>query len=215
MSEKINVDFGGWIQRGFDIWKDNILTLAIATLIASCISAVSFGILGGPMGAGLTMMVLAMHDKTQPKPQIGDLFKGFQLFVPALLLMLVLFGASLVIWLLNLIPCVGQIVSMLGSIAFSALMMFAMCFLVDKRLPVMDAVKASMNTVMSNFWPFLGLNVVVGAIAAAGVLACCVGIFASAPIAACIIAVAYRSITSGGAIETTTVEPPPADTAAS
>lgn len=209
MSEKIDVDFGGWIQKGFDIWKENILTLALATLIALCVSIVSILILAGPMAAGLTMMVLAMHDQTQPKPQIGDLFKGFQLLVPSLLFILIMAGAGLVLILFNMVPCIGSIVAMAGSFALGTLVLFALCFIVDKRMPVIEAIKASIEIVKGNFWPFLGLYIVISAISGAGVIACCVGIFASIPMALCIQVVAYRACTRGETIDVTPVEPPP------
>jgi uncharacterized membrane protein len=86
-------------------------------------------------------------------------------------------------------------------------MMFAMCYLVDKKMPVIDAIRASIALVMRNLFPFVGLSVIVGAIAAAGVFACCVGVFASAPLAGCIIVVAYRAVEGGGPSAVTSSEP--------
>lgn len=209
MDGKINVDFGGWIQKGFDIWKDNILTLVIVTVIASFVSGFSFGILGGAMWAGLALLTLALHDKVQPKPGVGDLFKGFSFFLQALIFFVIYIAVMFVAGLLNAIPCLGQIAALVIHIAFSTLTMFTMFYLVDKQLPAIEAIKASINIVKQNFFPFLGLGIVAGAIGMAGVILCGIGIFATLPITFCILAAAYRSV-EGGGLQADQLSTPPA-----
>lgn len=206
MDNKINVDFGGWIQKGFDVWKDNLLTLIISYVIMAVVSGISFGILAGPMYAGYVAMLLALHDKTQPKPQIGDLFKGFSMFLPAFLLCLLMGAVGLVLVLFFLIPCIGWIVGPILAIAASTLMMFAMFNLVDKKMSVVDALKASIMRVKEGFFPFLGLFIVATAIGGAGSLLCGIGSLATMPIMFCILTAAYRAIEGGGPVQQT---PPP------
>jgi uncharacterized membrane protein len=199
MNNKVEVDFGGWIEKGFALWKQDIVTLAVVALIVAVISAVSVLILAGPMMVGMLMIVFALHDKTQPKPQIGDVFKGFEMFAPSLVLCLILVGISLAMNVFNFIPHIGRFISMLASLCVQTAVMFAWPFLVDKKMAPVDAIKASFEIVKDNFFPFLGLNIVAGIIGSIGVVACCIGIFVTMPITFCIIVVAYRAVTAGGA----------------
>src|ERR1051326_8692834 len=110
MNNKIEVDFGGWIEKGFALWKQDIVTLAVVALIVFVVSAFSLFILTGPMMVGLFMIIFALHDKTQPKPQIGDVFKGFEMFAPSLVLFLILFGVGLATSVFNFIPPIGRFI---------------------------------------------------------------------------------------------------------
>lgn len=198
MSGKVNVDFGGWISKGFDLWKANILTLAIATLLAGLVGGISFGILSLAMAAGLIQLVLALHDNKQPKPGIGDLFQGFSYFVQTIILLVIFFAIFLVIGLLNIIPCIGWIAAFVLMIAVGTLSMFTMFYITDKKLPAMEALKASIALVKQNFFPLLGLQIVVGAISSAGSFLCGIGALLTVPMGICILTVAYRAIEGGG-----------------
>ena len=48
--EKVEVKFGEWIEKGFNLYKENIATLILATIVAILLSAVTLGILAGPVG---------------------------------------------------------------------------------------------------------------------------------------------------------------------
>jgi len=71
------VKFGEWIEAGFSLYRDNFVVLVLASLIAIILSAVTMGILSGPMFAGLVLIILSCLDKKEPKAEIGDIFKGF------------------------------------------------------------------------------------------------------------------------------------------
>jgi membrane protease YdiL (CAAX protease family) len=199
MNNKVEVDFGGWIQKGFELWKQDILLLAVVSLIAGVGGLFSLLIIAGPLMVGMFRIVLALHDKTQPKPEIGDVFKGFDLFGPGLVLFLLLLVPGLATIPLNHIPYVGHILSTALSLAIGALVMFSWPFLVDKKMAPIDAIKASFNIVKDNFFPFLGLYIVATLIGSIGFIGCCIGIFVTMPITVCINVVAYRAITGGHA----------------
>jgi uncharacterized membrane protein len=211
MNNKVEVDFGGWIEKGFALWKQDIVTLAVVALVVFFVSALSLLILTGPMMVGMFMIIFALHDKTQPKPQIGDVFKGFDFFGPSVVLFLILFGLGLATSVFNFIPHIGRFIGILASLCIQTAIMFAWPFLVDKKMAPVDAVKASFEIVKDNFFPFLGLNLVAGIIGSVGIIACCIGIFVTMPIAFCIIVVAYRAISSAqtSALAAPTETPPP------
>lgn len=191
----IDVKFGDWIQKGFDLYKDNIGLLIVVNLIAVLISAATLGILAGPMAVGTILVTLAVLDKRQPAPQVGEVFKGFEFFLPSFLFVLILAVVMIVVSvILNLIPCVGQILSMLFVYGVQALVMFALFNIADRKMDIVPAVQASVDLVKRNFWPFLGFSIVASILGSLGAIACGIGIVVTLPIYYCILAVAYRDL---------------------
>jgi len=189
------VKFGEWIQGGLSLYRDNFVVLVLANLIATILSAVTLGILSGPMLAGIIIIVLAIIDKKDPKPEIGDIFKGFEYFLDAFLFVIIWGAVSIAVTLLlNLIPCAGQVLSVFVSIFISAMVMFGLFMIVDRKMAFWPASLASINMVKTNFFPFAGLMIVAMALGYVGALACGIGIIITMPIATCIIALAYRDL---------------------
>jgi len=189
------VKFGEWINAGFTLYRENFVVLVLASLIATILSAVTLGILSGPMFAGLIIITLACLDKKEPKAEIGDIFKGFEYFLDSFLFVIIWGAISIAITLLlNLIPCAGQIISMFVSIIISTIVMFGIFLIVDRKMNFWPASLASINLVKTNFFPFAGLLIVAGVLGYIGVLACGIGLIITMPIGACIIAVAYRDL---------------------
>jgi len=194
-NSKPMVKFGEWIEAGFSLYKENFVVLVLANLIAVILSAVTLGILSGPMFAGLVLIILACLDKKEPKSEIGDIFKGFDYFLDSFLFVIIWGAISIAITLLlTLIPCAGQIISMFVSIIISTLIMFGIFLIVDRKMSFWPASLASINLVKTNFFPFAGLMIVAGVLGYIGALACGIGLIITMPIGACIIAVAYRNL---------------------
>ena len=153
------------------------------------------GVLSGPMSVGLILITLALLDKKEPKPQAGDIFQGFSYFLQSFLYFLALIIVAMIGFLiLNFIPCLGQILGMLYVYALQALTMFSLFLIADRKMEFIDAIKASVDIVKTNFWPFLGLSVVASIIASLGSILCGIGVVLTMPIYFCIIAVAYRNV---------------------
>ena len=187
------VKFGDWIGKGFEIYKQNLGILIPAGLVAVLLSAVTVGILAGPMMVGLILIVLRLLDGAEPKPAVGDVFKGFSYFANSFLFCLVwgliLFVANLV---LAFIPCVGMILSYALSLAVGTLIMFAPFLIAERNMAFWPASMESLNAVKPQVFPLLGLYVVASLIGSVGAILCGIGIVATLPITACILAVAYR-----------------------
>ena len=205
--EKVQVKFGEWIEKGFNLYKENIGALILVSLLAGVLSAVTFGILAGPMMAGLTLIVLGLFDKKEPKPEVGRLFDGFNYFLNSFLFILVwgviIFMASLI---LAFLPVVGQLASIFLAYAAQALLMFGIFLIVDKKMDFWPASMESINKVKTNFWPFLGLSVVASIIGSIGVIVCIVGIVVTFPIQFCILTVAYHEVFGGAEIPVSAIE---------
>ena len=68
--EKVEVKFGEWIENGFNLYKDNFGILVLASLVAVVLSAVTIGVLAGPMFAGVLLITLGLFDKQDPNPEL-------------------------------------------------------------------------------------------------------------------------------------------------
>ncbi len=189
------VDLSNWIKDGFDLYKNNFGILLITTLIGAILASVTFGILAGPMSAGILLITLALHDKKEPKPEIGDLFKGFGFFLQSFLLIIVwgiiIFVASVIV---GILPLIGFLASLCVQLAANALLMFSLFLIVEKQMDFWPASMESINMVKTNFWPFLALSVIAGVLGSIGILLLGIGIVFTLPIYFCIITVAYRKV---------------------
>ena len=191
---KVDVKFGEWIQQGWELYKANIGVWIVASLLAIVISVATLGILSGPMMAGLVWMALVLVDRKEPKPQMGDVFKGFDYFLQSFLFCLVWGIIMMAISVISLIPCIGALVVIVVSLALHTALMFGMFLIVDKKMEFWPASMLSLNVVKPNFFPFLGLLVVAMLIGHVGVIACGIGVIVTMPITVCILAVAYRNV---------------------
>jgi hypothetical protein len=195
--DKVEVKFGEWFERGFNLYKENFLVLILASLIALLISAATLGILAGPMIAGMLIITLKLHDKTAPKPDAGTLFKGFDYFLNSFLFVIVWGVAVLVVsFLVALVPCVGQLAALFIIYAVQTALMFGMFLIVDRGMDFWSASQLSYRVVKTNFWVFLGFSIVAGIIGSIGGIACGIGAAITAPIQACAFTVAYRDVFS-------------------
>ena len=200
--DKVDVKFGEWIEKGFNLYKENFGVLVLVSLIAVIVSAITVGVLAGPMAAGVLLIVFQLHDRKEPKPEVGTLLKGFDFFLNSFLFFIVwgiaIFVVSLI---LGLVPCIGQVASLFVVFVAHALLMFGMFLIVDRNMEFWPASVESFNMVKRNFWPFLGFSIVSNLIGSIGAVACGIGIVFTLPIQVCILMVAYREIFDGNDVE--------------
>jgi uncharacterized membrane protein len=192
--------FGDWIKEGFNLYKNNLGLLILSSLIAFLLAGVTLGILSGPMFAGLIGIILRLRDGEQPPPTVGDVFQGFNNFLPSFLFGFV-WGLAIVVGslILAFIPCLGQLASICLALAASAFLMFGLFLIVDQKMDFWPASMASIEKVKPAFFPYLGLAVVAGIIGEVGALACGIGVCVTMPIYFTIIAVTYRDVFRDGA----------------
>ncbi len=200
--DKVDVKFGEWIEEGFNLYKENFGILVLVSLIAVIVSAITVGVLAGPMAAGVLLIVFQLQDRKEPKPEVGTLLKGFDFFLNSFLFFIVwgiaIFVVSLI---LGLVPCIGQVASLFVVFVAHALLMFGMFLIVDRNMEFWPASVESFNMVKRNFWPFLGFSIVSNLIGSIGAVACGIGVVFTLPIQVCILMVAYREIFGGSAVE--------------
>ncbi len=188
---------GKWIEAGFNLYKDNFITLVLAALIGLVLSMVSIGILTGPMLAGLIIITLQLLRKEEPKPEPGAVFRGFSFFLNSFLFTVIwgiaiLIGSLLVGWF----PIIGQLLSLFFVYVAQTFLMFGLYLIVDRQMAFWPASQVSIQTVKTNFWPFFGLAAIASIIGSIGALAFGIGVALTIPIQICILAIAYEEIFS-------------------
>lgn len=214
MSDK-QIDIGVELGKGWELFKPNMGLVIVASLIGMLVSVVTCGILAGPMSAGMFLIVMRLIQKDPTTPQAGDVFKGFDFFVQALLVMVIGFVASMAVgFVLAFIPFLGRLVSMVVSLAISSLIMWSLMFVVYQKLSAIDAIKKVVTDLMSGSFtmPFI-FGVVASLISSLGALACGVGIFFTVPLSYCCFASLYDTLYGDKIEEAKVVEPevmPPA-----
>lgn len=207
--EQPKLDLAEIIQEAFDLYKAHFGILLGANLIAMLLSLFTAGLLAGPMMAGLAMVTLALIDRREPTPEIGEVFKGFDVFLPSFLYGIVIAAVSMVISLL-----VGPF-SIIATWVISSLTLFSIFFIVERKLDFWPAITASYDVVKNNFFVYFGITIVAGILSQLGLIACCIGVIVTAPMYICMLTVTYRKVfpAPGAAdeprVEEPVVEPPP------
>lgn len=217
------VKFGEWINRGWAIYKANWLSLiSTVAVMAVCVvvpgmiiakmslfhpvlamilNVAIMALVGGPLAVGFARVLLQLQAAPMAKLEvgaaIGTVFQGYQQFKDAALLFLVVSGASVLVQIISGLILPQFLVSLLGlavSLAVSAAFMFSAWILADRKCDFTTALRGSWAVVKTNFWSFLGFNVMAGVLSAVGFIACFVGIIATLPLYFCLLAVAYRDV---------------------
>lgn len=188
------VDIGGWVTEAWELYKANFALVCVSTLVAALLGGFTCGVLAGPLWAGVTMILLRLSRKQDPVPQIGDVFKGFDFFLQALLLVVVV---GLAFAVASFIPLVGQFAGLL----LFPLVMFSMCLIVDQKMEFWPAIQASFEKAKAEYVSLLVLWLVASLIAAAGLILCGIGVVLTAPFSAIVTVVAYRHFFEGPASE--------------
>ncbi len=193
--QKVDIKFGPWIEQGFNLYKEHIGILILASLLVVLLSALTAGILAGPMVVGLVLIVLAYLDGKEPAPGAGEVFAGLNYFLNAFLFYLVWGVVAIVVcFVLNLIPCVGQLAAPVVILAITTLVMFGPFLIADKQMDFWPASMASIEKVKTNFWPMLGFAVIVSILGSLGGIVCGIGMIVTLPLMYCVLAVAYREV---------------------
>jgi hypothetical protein len=121
------LDFGDVLKRAFDLYKENLGLLIVVHLVGGLPSLCTIGILAGPLYAGVSLVMLALYDRKDPKPVVGDLFKGFDFFLPAFLLFLVVCAVMIPVSMIT-----GPLSSIAGLVA-GTVTMFSYFLIVERK----------------------------------------------------------------------------------
>ena len=173
---------GRWIGEGWEIVKADIGNFILMALVFTAISGMVPIILQGALMVGFH--IVCMKKILNRPTEFGDLFKGFNFFVPSLV-------ASL---LISLFTSLGLILCIVGSLVVGAMYKFTYLFILDKRMDFWPAMQASHAVVKNDYFGFTMFLLLIGLVNLLGVLCCIVGLFVTIPLGIAAITVAYKEI---------------------
>lgn len=182
------VKIGEWISEGWELVKSDLWNFIIITLIFFLIEiAASFTYIGtlivtGPLLCGYYYIIL--NKIRGGKINIGDLAKGFNFFVPALLAFL----------LISILTTIGLIFCIVPGLIIGAMYQFTFPLIVEKKLGFWEAMEESRKIIWPHIFQFTIFIIVLGLIVILGVLLCCVGTLITIPIGYCSMAYAYKDM---------------------
>jgi len=181
---------GDWIGQAWEVVKTDIGLFVGMTLLYAIVGGCVPIVLQGSMQAGLH--IACMKKLVRGRMEIGDLFLGFNFFVPALL-------AAIVI---SVFASIGFLLCIIPGMVLYAMYSFTYLFIVDKRMDFWPAMQASHAVVKNDYVGFTLFVLALGLLNFVGVLCCLVGVLVTIPISFMAITIAYREIVG---LEPTTV----------
>ena len=193
------VKIGDAISEGWNIYKGNFGLVFLGCLIIWLVSAVSCNICIGPLFCGMFMMLARIVKKSEPKPEVGDVFKGFDKFLPAFLLVLVCGICYFVLQcILLMIPVVGWILLLIVAFAYGPILTWALMLVANRDMKWTEAVGFVLkSTFNGKFTMPIVLGILAGIIGGAGIVVCGIGLLFTMPLALCIYAAAYEQVFGG------------------
>ena len=209
------------IKEGWALIKDQYWLFFGITVVGLLIGGLVPVVLLGPMMVGI-FLCLQQRQRNQPV-EFGLLFKGFDQFVPSLVVAVLKMIPIFIILVPYYIFIFGMmaamprgrtspedsqqfVFTMLGfELLFGALIisvsilvemffMFAFPLVADRKMSGLDAVKLSFQAGRANLGGVLGLMLLNALFSILGVLACFIGVYFYMPIAIASQAAAYRRV---------------------
>jgi uncharacterized membrane protein len=184
------VKTGEWIGKAWQMVTDRqnfwmfillILIYGGAIAIAS-MTGIGSLIIAGPAMVGVYAVILNLM-KTG-RMDLNHLQDGFQVFLPAML-------AGIVV---GVFTSVGSAFCLLPGIIISALYLFPLFLILEKKMAFWDAMEESRKKVQEDLWGFVVFVLALMGVNLLGALACGIGLLVSSPVALCAIVIAYREL---------------------
>ncbi|HEX3744794.1 MAG TPA: zinc-ribbon domain-containing protein [Bryobacteraceae bacterium] len=171
---------GKWIGEGWELVKADMGTYVLMSLIFFLLNSVPF--IQGALIAGFH--IYTMKKMMRRPAEFGDLFKGFNFFIPTLV-------ASL---LIGLFTFFGTLLCIIPGLVVAAMYKFTYLFIIDKRMDFWPAMEASHAVVKNDYFGFTMFLLLAVLINLLGALCCIVGLLVSIPVTIAAITVAYKEI---------------------
>jgi uncharacterized membrane protein len=178
---QVHVSMGRWLGAGWNLVMSDLGNYVLLTLVSFLLSSVPF--IQGSLIAGFH--IYTMKKLTgRSRAEFADLFKGFNVFVPALV-------ASL---LIGLFTFVGFLLLIIPGLVIAAMYKFTYLFIVDKRMGFWEAMQASHAVVRKDYFGFTMFLIVAFLVNVLGFLCLIVGLLVTVPMTIAAITIAYQEI---------------------
>ncbi|HPI74225.1 MAG TPA: hypothetical protein PK843_17095 [bacterium] len=181
------INMGRWISEGWNLVNQDLGFFAVLTLVFLVITIVAGStvlglVLLGPLQAGYFYILL---QKLQGRPAtIGDIGRGFDVFIPAMLMGI----------LVGVFEAIGFMLCILPGFLVMAWYLFAPAFVMDKRMDFWQAMEASRTLIQKYLFEFVLFVLVQIIIILLGLLCCVIGVLVALPVCMAATACAYRDL---------------------
>ena len=176
----VHASAGRWIGEGWALVKADLGGYIVISLLFALLSGVP--LIQGPLIAGFH--IFTMKKLMGRNAEFGDLFKGFNFFVPTLV-------ASL---LIGIFTFAGTLLCIIPGLVVAAMYKFTYLFILDKRMDFWPAMQASHAVVKNDYFGFTMFLILAFLVNVLGVLCCIVGVLVTIPLTFAAITVAYKEI---------------------
>ncbi len=176
----VEVRAGHWVGEGWRIVKSDLASYVLMALVFLLLGSAACGLIQGSLIAGLH--IFTIRKIVGRNATFGDMFQGFNFFVPTLL-------ASIVI---ALFVGVATIFFIIPGLVVAAMYKFTYLFIVDKRMDFWQAMRASHEVVRRDYVGFTLFLVLLILVNILGFLCFLVGSLVAIPVTFAAVTVAYR-----------------------
>jgi uncharacterized membrane protein len=169
-----------WISEGWNLVTADLGNYIVISLIFFLLNGVPF--IQGALIAGFHIFTMK---KLMGRPaELGDLFKGFNFFVNALV-------ASL---LIGLFVFCGTLFCVIPGLVIAAMYKYTFLFIVDKRMDFWPAMQASHAVVKNDYFGFTMFLLLAFLVNVLGCLCFFVGLLVTIPVTFAAITIAYKEV---------------------
>ena len=182
------MDIGKSIQESLDLYMKNFATLFVAGLVATLLSAVTLGILAGPLFGGFIILCLKLL-KGEPG-EFNEIFAHFDKFGPTFIVFLL----YLVFAIICMIPVLGWLVGIVLGPVVAFIFIFAVTLIIEKDMLPIDAIKKGLALFQTNpamNWLYVLVFAILGSV---GAIACGIGVILTLPFTYVGLARAYQEL---------------------
>jgi uncharacterized membrane protein len=176
----VNVTPGRWIGMGWGIFKKDVGTFILITLIALALTSVGSFVVAGPLMAG--MFIAVKRRIMEGRTDMMDLFAGFNLFIDTFLVCI----------LTSLFGIVGLALCIVPVLVVAAFYLFAYVFVVDRKLSFWDAMESSRKVVVGDLVGYIFFVLLLILLNFVGLLLLGIGLLVTLPVSVAAVAVAYQ-----------------------
>jgi uncharacterized membrane protein len=178
----VKAQTGRWVSAGWQMVTADLGNYALVSLIFVVVNSVASIVTQGPLQTGFHLY--CMKKMYGRRADVGDIFKGFDFFLPA-------FVAAL---LIGIFVFFGVLVCIIPGLVLASMYKFTYLFILDKKMDFWPAMEASHAVVKNDYFGFTMFLIVLGLINLLGVLCCVVGLLVTIPLSVAAITVAYQEI---------------------
>jgi hypothetical protein len=188
------MDIGKSFQQAFDLYTKNFVTLFLACLVAGLLSMVTIGILAGPLFGGV--LVLCIKLMRGEKGEVSEVFAHFDKFLPAFLVTLMLWGITILLWIIAFVPIIGWILQLVVAPVMGLLFFVAIGYVVDQKMEPVASVRRSIDNYASEPLMLWVYAVLFGILASVGAILFGIGILLTLPFGVVGYAIAYQTLSA-------------------